>query len=171
MAPARAIALALALAAAVVPTPAFAKVPPAAGAPAPDSSAGVSAAAEAAVRAAIESHLSRPYVWGACGLKSFDCSGFVWRVMTENGLFIKRTTARKFYMCLPKVADGDRWNFGNVVFFSDLKHCGIVESRETFYHAAVTMGTHRSQFDPLWRHKISGVRAMPRIEPPAVAGE
>ncbi|HEY3216847.1 MAG TPA: NlpC/P60 family protein [Candidatus Eisenbacteria bacterium] len=116
------------------------------------------------LRAIIESHLGRPYVWGSCGLKSFDCSGFVWRVMQENGILLKRTTARKYYLSLPKVSDQERWRFGNVVFFSNLKHCGIVEGREGFYHAAVSAGTHRSQFDPLWRQKISGVRAMPGLE-------
>lgn len=59
---------------------------------------------------------------------------------------------------------GDRWNFGNIVFFDNLKHCGIVDTRETFYHAAVSAGTHRSEFDPFWRRKISGVRAMPKFK-------
>ncbi|MBI5709006.1 MAG: C40 family peptidase [Candidatus Eisenbacteria bacterium] len=169
MAPAGVTALALALA--LLTGAAFAKEPRGEGAAAPDSSPGLSAAAEAAVRATIALHLKRPYVWGACGLKSFDCSGFVWRVMSENGILIKRTTARKYYMCLPKVAEGDRWNFGNLVFFSDLKHCGIVDTPETFYHAAVSAGTHQSRFDPVWRRRISGVRAMPRIEQPAAARE
>ena len=119
---------------------------------------------EAHVRAIIESHLGRPYIWGACGLKSFDCSGFVWRVMQENGVLVKRTTARKYYMSLPKVAEGERLRFGNIVFFSNLKHCGIVDTRERFYHAAVSTGTHLSRFDPHWRPRISGVRAMPGLE-------
>ena len=170
--PARVMALVLALAIArtSIASDAFAQEPRATtGATAPNSSAGLSPAAEAAVRADIEKHLHRPYVWGACGLKSFDCSGFVWRVMADNEIFIKRTTARKFYMCLPKVSEADRWNFGNVVFFSDLKHCGIVETPETFFHAAVSAGTSRSRFDPLWRRQICGVRALPRVEPRGVA--
>jgi len=52
------------------------------------------------VRSSIEKNLGRPYVWGAAGLKSFDCSGFIWRVMYDNGILLKRTTARKFYMTL-----------------------------------------------------------------------
>ena len=110
----------------------------------------------------IERHLGRPYVWGSTGLKSYDCSGFVWRVMQESGIMIKRTTARKYFMCLPKVADEERWRFGNIVFFSHLKHCGIVDSPETFYHSATSTGTHLSRFDPLWRGRVAGVRAMPR---------
>ncbi len=115
------------------------------------------------VRAVIERHLGRPYVWGATGLKSFDCSGFVWRVMQENGIYIKRSTARKYFLSLPKVPDDQLWEFGNIVFFSNLKHCGIVETPETFYHAAVSVGTHVSKFDPFWRRKVSGVRAIPGL--------
>lgn len=119
-------------------------------------------------RAVIERHLGRPYVWGATGLKSFDCSGFVWRVMQENGIFIKRTTARKYFLALPKPAEDDPWQFGNIVFFSNLKHCGIVQTPETFYHAAVSVGTHVSRFDPFWRRRVSGVRAIPGLTKTAV---
>ena len=115
------------------------------------------------IKTVIERHLGRPYVWGATGLKSFDCSGFVWRVMQENGIFVKRTTARKYFLTLPKVPDDERWTFGNIVFFSDLKHCGIVQTPETFYHAAVSVGIHVSRFDPFWRRKVTGVRAIPGL--------
>lgn len=116
-----------------------------------------------ALQAVIERHLGRPYVWGATGLKSFDCSGFVWRVMQENGIHIKRTTARKYFLTLPKVSEEEAWAFGNIVFFSNLKHCGIVRTPETFYHAAVSVGTHVAKFDPFWRRKVSGVRAIPGL--------
>jgi len=122
------------------------------------------------VQSVIERHLGRPYVWGSSGLKSFDCSGFVWRVMNENGIRIKRTTARKYFLTLPRVPDDERWRFGNIVFFSNLKHCGIVQTPETFYHAAVIAGTHVSRFTPFWRRKVSGVRAMPGSAAPG-AGE
>jgi cell wall-associated NlpC family hydrolase len=109
----------------------------------------------------IESHLGKPYVWGAAGLKSFDCSGFLWRVMWENGILIKRTTARKLYMCLPEVPPEQRWSAGNVVFFDDLKHCGIVAGPRQFYHAETSAGTNLSAFDPYWRPKIYGFRTLP----------
>ena len=115
-----------------------------------------------ALQSSIEGHLGRPYVWGSCGLKSFDCSGYVWRVLWENGILMKRTTARKLYMVLPKVSEADRWAFGNIVFFDNRKHCGIVASHDTFYHAQTSAGTNLSHFDPLWRRKICGVRALPR---------
>jgi len=117
----------------------------------------------ARVQAVIERHLGRPYVWGSSGLKSFDCSGFVWRVMNDNGIFIKRTTARKYFLTLPRVPDDERWRFGNIVFFSNLKHCGIVQTPDTFYHAAVSAGTHVSRLNSFWRRRVSGVRAMPGL--------
>ena len=112
----------------------------------------------AGLKAAIEKHLGRPYVWGSSGMKSFDCSGFLWRVMYENGILTKRTTARKFYMMLPAVAKGEEWNFGTIVFFDNLKHVGIVDTRSAFYHAQVSRGTNRSPMNSFWQQKIYGFR-------------
>ena len=130
--------------------------------------AGVLAAAPApdgfweSMKAVIQKHLGRPYIWGASGLKSFDCSGFVWRVLFDNGILIKRTTARKLYMSLPAVPAEARWSPGNIVFFDDLRHCGIVEGPARFYHAETSVGTNLSKFDPYWRRKVCAVRAAPR---------
>ena len=111
---------------------------------------------------AIERHLGRPYAWGATGLKSFDCSGFVWRIYYENGLLMKRTTARKLYMSMRPAPKDQRWAPGNLVFFDNLKHVGIVNDADTFYHAASTRGTSLANFDPYWRPMVCGVRAAPR---------
>jgi cell wall-associated NlpC family hydrolase len=108
-----------------------------------------------------EKYLGKPYVWGAVGLKSFDCSGFIWRVMAENGILVKRTTARKLYMSLPRAQKGSSYGSGALVFFDNLKHVGIVKDRESFYHAQVSMGTNLSAFDPYWRHKVCGFRRLP----------
>lgn len=116
------------------------------------------------LKVVIERNLGRPYVWGGIGLKSFDCSGFVWRVMYENNIFIKRTTARKLYLCLPKVSGDDRWNFATIVFFDDLQHCGIVNDFSTFYHAQSMAGTIVSKFDPYWRSRIYGFRGIPILQ-------
>jgi cell wall-associated NlpC family hydrolase len=113
------------------------------------------------LKATIDRHLGKPYVWGASGLKSFDCSGFVWRVFNDNGIYIKRTTARKLYMSLPKATTEETWKFGNVVFFDNLKHCGIVCDRDSFYHAESSKGINHSQFRPYWKPKIVGIRQFP----------
>jgi cell wall-associated NlpC family hydrolase len=112
------------------------------------------------VKLTIEGYLGRPYVWGSAGLRSFDCSGFVWRIMYENGILFKRTTARKLYMSLPKPAAGENWSFGNVIFFDNLKHCGIINNREFFYHAQSSIGTNLTKLTPFWRDKIVGFRCL-----------
>jgi cell wall-associated NlpC family hydrolase len=112
-------------------------------------------------REIIESRLGLPYVWGAAGLKSFDCSGFVWRTLWDSGYFMKRTTARKLYMALESVPQQKEWTFGNIVFFDGLKHCGIVAGPRAFYHAQSSIGTNLSRFDPYWRRKVCAVRALP----------
>jgi len=113
------------------------------------------------LRLTIQKHLGRPYVWGASGLKSFDCSGFVWRIMTDQGIFIKRTTARKFYLCLPEAPESDQWRFGNIIFFDNLKHCGLINDSRSFYHAQSKKGTNLSPLNRYWKPKVCGLRKMP----------
>jgi cell wall-associated NlpC family hydrolase len=116
------------------------------------------------VKTAIQKHLGRPYVWGATGMKSFDCSGFVWRVLYDNGILMKRTTARKFYMMMKPVTKEEQWEFGTLVFFDNLKHVGIIDSPDTFYHAQSSIGTNRSQMNTFWKKKIYGFRRLPLPE-------
>lgn len=113
------------------------------------------------IRTAIERNLGRPYVWGATGMKSFDCSGFLWRVLYENGILMKRTTARKFYMMMKPVEKPDQWKFGTVVFFDDLKHVGIIDDEKAFFHSQSSIGTNRSQMNSFWKKKIYGFRQLP----------
>lgn len=110
------------------------------------------------LRKTIEANLGRPYVWGAAGIKSYDCSGFVWRVYHDAGAPFKRTTARKLYFSLNPPVKGREWEFGNVVFFDDLKHCGIVNSSRDFYHAQTSKGTTLGRLDSFWGPKVYGVR-------------
>jgi cell wall-associated NlpC family hydrolase len=112
------------------------------------------------MQSAAEQHLGRPYVWGTAGLKSFDCSGFVWRVLADSGILLKRTTARKLYFSLPAVERGAELRRGNIVFFDSMKHCGIVESPSRFYHAQVSRGANLSPFAPYWGPKVCGYRRL-----------
>ena len=81
--------------------------------------------------------------------------------MAENGILVKRTTARKLYMGLPRALKDSSYDSGALVFFDNLKHVGIVKDRESFYHAQVSKGTNLSAFDPYWRRKICGFRRFP----------
>jgi cell wall-associated NlpC family hydrolase len=113
------------------------------------------------IKSTIDGYLGRPYVWGAAGIKSFDCSGFVWRVLNENGILMKRTTARKLYFSLAAAAKGKELTPGNLVFFDNLRHCGIVNDSTTFYHAQTSIGTNLSNFQPYWRGLVVGYRCVP----------
>lgn len=118
--------------------------------------AGAQSLTTMSLRQVIESHLGKPYVWGAAGMKSFDCSGFVWRVADEVGLPFKRTTARKLWFSTEKAKPGERGALGNLVFFDDLRHVGIVNDTGTFYHAQSSKGTNLSKFDVYWRPLVVG---------------
>jgi cell wall-associated NlpC family hydrolase len=111
--------------------------------------------------ASISSHLGRPYAWGSSGQKGFDCSGFVWRVLAESGVLTKRTTARKYYLSLRPAAKRETKEFGSLVFFDNLKHVGIVNDADTFYHAAVSTGTAKAAFRPFWGKLVCGYRRSP----------
>jgi len=115
----------------------------------------------AGVKTAIQKNLGKPYVWGATGQKSFDCSGFVWRVMYENGILMKRTTARKFYMMLKPAPKEEQGKFGTIVFFDDLKHVGIMDSPQSFYHAQSVVGTNLSPMNSYWKRMVYGYRQFP----------
>ena len=40
------------------------------------------------VNAWLSKNLGRPYVWGATGYKSYDCSGVIWRMLSDHGVFM-----------------------------------------------------------------------------------
>ena len=111
---------------------------------------------ETKLRTTIEQLLGRPYVWGATGDKSFDCSGFVWRVASDQGLYFKRTTARKLRFSTTPAQAGEKGRFGNLVFFDDLRHIGIVNDGHSFFHAQSSIGTNLSQMTPHWRALVTG---------------
>ncbi len=110
----------------------------------------------ARLKASIESHLGRPYVWGASGDKSFDCSGFVWRVAADTGVFVKRTTARKLWFSTTPASRKEQGKLGNLLFFDDLKHVGIVNDSRSFYHAQSSKGTNLSEMNSHWRNLVVG---------------
>ncbi len=112
------------------------------------------------VETSIHRYLGRPYVWGASGLKGFDCSGFVWRVFWDAGYLVKRTTARKMFLSLQEPGEGQERLPGNLVFFDDLAHVGIVENETYFYHSATSKGTSRAAFGEYWEHMITGYRTV-----------
>ncbi|SCG47279.1 Cell wall-associated hydrolase, NlpC family [Micromonospora halophytica] len=96
----------------------------------------VSSAAQTAIRVACQ-QVGDPYVWGADGPDSFDCSGLTQYAYKAAGISLTHHT-------------GDQWNEGRAIprsearpgdlvfFFSDLHHMGLYLGNDIMVHAPRT---------------------------------
>ncbi|MBX7269834.1 C40 family peptidase [Micromonospora sp. Llam7] len=94
----------------------------------------VSAAARTAIKTACN-QVGKPYVWGATGPNSFDCSGLTQYAYRAAGISLTHFT-------------GAQWNEGKAIsrsdarpgdlvfFFSDLHHVGLYLGNNQMVHAA-----------------------------------
>ena len=114
---------------------------------------------------AMQSHLGSSYRFNRTGPDEFDCSGFVWRAFQDVGLSFQRGPARSYWATMPAPAAGEQFRFGNLVFFSNLSHVGIVVDEKGFYHSARHGGVMYSPFNEYWLSRIDGFR---RISPDPV---
>jgi cell wall-associated NlpC family hydrolase len=113
--------------------------------------------------AALESHVGSSYHWNTTGPNTFDCSGLVWRAFQDIGINFQRGPARSYWATFAAPAKGDEFKFGNMVFFSGLKHVGIVVDEKGFYHSARHGGVMYSPFNDYWLSRIDGFRRVPLI--------
>jgi len=111
--------------------------------------------------AALESHVGSSYHWNTTGPNTFDCSGLVWRAFQDIGINFQRGPARSYWATFAAPANGDEFKFGNMVFFSGLKHVGIVVDEKGFYHSARHGGVMYSPFNDYWLSRIDGFRRVP----------
>ena len=109
----------------------------------------------------LQKNMGRPYVWGATGYRSYDCSGVVWRMLSDHGVFLKRTTARKLYVSMKKLPPTEKPGFGTLIFFDDLKHVGMLIDELHFFHAQSSKGTNITEFSPYWKKLVVGYRQLP----------
>ncbi len=112
--------------------------------------------------AAIDQRLGARYRWGATGPDRFDCSGFVWSIFQATGINFERASARNLFARFEPAPDGEQFKFGTLVFFSGLKHVGVVADEHGFYHASRHHGVIYSEFDEYWLKRIDGFRRVPR---------
>ncbi len=82
------------------------------------------------------SHLGKPYVWGAAGPNSFDCSGLVCYVYAQVGLRLPRVTFSQVH-CGRAVSPSELAP-GDLVFFRQNAHVGIYLGGGWFIHAPHT---------------------------------
>ncbi len=107
---------------------------------------------------AIESHLGSSYHFNTTGPDSFDCSGFVWRAFQDVGVSFQRGPARSYWATFAPPPKEEEFKFGTLVFFSGLKHVGIVADEKGFYHSAKHGGVVYSPFNNYWLSRIDGFR-------------
>lgn len=110
---------------------------------------------------AIEHRLGAPYVYGATGPYVFDCSGFVWSAFQSAGVSFDRMSARDLWYNFMPAREDEKYKFGTLVFFNNLKHVGIVADENGFYHASSSHGVQYSTFNDYWTSRIVGFRRIP----------
>src|SRR5262249_18067430 len=110
---------------------------------------------------AIESHLGATYHYTGTGPSSFDCSGFVWRMYQEAGIDFTRGPARSYWAVFAAPPKDEQFKFGTLVFFSGLRHVGIVADENGFYHSSRHHGVVYSPFNDYWLSRIDGFRRVP----------
>jgi len=110
---------------------------------------------------AIDVRIGAPYVYGTEGPRVFDCSGFVWSVFQSAGVNFERGSARGFWENFLPVGEDEKYKFGTLVFFNNLKHVGIVADGDGFYHASTSQGVTYSPFNEYWSSRVTGFRRVP----------
>ena len=116
---------------------------------------------ERSMLTAIEERLGTPYRLGTEGPYRYDCSGFVWSVFQQAGVGFERTSARTLWNEYAPPAEDEKYTFGTLVFFNNLRHVGIVADENGFYHASTSRGVVYSRFDEYWTKRLTGFRRVP----------
>ncbi len=87
----------------------------------------------------LNAQVGKPYVWGAEGPDSFDCSGLVCYAFNQSGVkSIGRTTAQGYYNMCTKISASNRQP-GDLVFWAD---------NGKVYHVGVYIGDGIQKFCP-----------------------
>ncbi|HUE80919.1 MAG TPA: C40 family peptidase [Pyrinomonadaceae bacterium] len=113
---------------------------------------------------AVDQRLGARYSWGATGPYAFDCSGFVWSTFRSAGINFERSSARILWQRFLPASPDEEFDFGTLVFFSNLTHVGIVVDEEGFYHASRRHGVIYSRFTDYWLDRIDGFRRVPMMD-------
>jgi cell wall-associated NlpC family hydrolase len=83
-------------------------------------------------------YLGRPYVFGANGPQSFDCSSFVRYVFRLHGYYLPRTAAAQ--STYGKYVKAYNWRYGDLIFFRNtykkgISHVGLYAGNKKIVHA------------------------------------
>ncbi|MER7176535.1 C40 family peptidase [Streptomyces mesophilus] len=101
--------------------------------PAADSGDAYAAKAEKVIAFA-ETQIGKPYVWGAAGPDSYDCSGLTQKAWAQAGISLPRTTWDQ--VKVGTTVSVDNAKPGDLVFFyDDISHVGIYIGNGEMIHA------------------------------------
>ena len=81
------------------------------------------------------SFIGRPYVWGATGPDSFDCSGLVQYIYRHFGIYLPRVTTDQVNVGSP--VSYDNLQPGDLVFTNGVQHVGIYVGGGQMLHASM----------------------------------
>jgi len=84
------------------------------------------------------SQVGKPYVWGAAGPNSFDCSGLMLWAYAKVGISLPHYTGSQWQLGT-RISSIDQLQVGDIVFFySDLHHNGMYIGNGKMVHAPQT---------------------------------
>lgn len=106
--------------------------------------------------AAAESVLGRPYVWGASGQSSFDCSGLTMWAWAHAGVGLSHSSSAQYgsgaHVSQSALQPGDL-----LFFYSPISHVGMYIGGGQMIHAPHTGDVVRIA-TPMWSDFVGAVR-------------
>ncbi|MGV9772793.1 C40 family peptidase [Streptosporangium sp. NPDC003464] len=100
-----------------------------------------------------------PYVWGGTGNGGFDCSGLMLRAYGAAGIKLPRVAADQ-YAAFSKKVSWKNLKPGDLVFFHNLGHVGMITKPGYMVHAPQTGDVVKEEKLNSWRRStfVGGVR-------------
>ncbi|MGN9839023.1 C40 family peptidase [Nonomuraea sp. H19] len=104
-----------------------------------------------------------PYVWGGTGNRGYDCSGLMLRAYERAGIQLPRT-ARQQYGAFDKKIGWADLKPGDLVFFHNLGHVGMISRPGHMVHAPRTGDVVKEERLTSWRRNsfVGAVRPDPK---------
>ncbi|TYB63231.1 NlpC/P60 family protein [Nonomuraea sp. PA05] len=104
-----------------------------------------------------------PYVWGGTSDRGYDCSGLMLRAYERAGIDLPRT-AREQYGAFSRKISWKDLEPGDLVFFSNLGHVGMISKPGYMVHAPHSGDVVKEEKLSSWRRQafVGAVRPDPR---------